>query len=159
MALPSFMILSSEQKTLVEGHLREMGPIFEMTPENADQFAEATLTVVSKMIVTLAGRETGELGGEAKGEAFMAALDDVPSWAVQEASRRWYRGECGQDHDYKWMPDPATLRKLAQTEMFRVKGVQRQLADLLAAEPLVEFSKDHEAAMREKIQIPNFQRL
>ena len=134
-----------------------MGPIFKMTPENADQFAEATLTAVSKMMVTLGGRETGELGAEAKGEAFMAALEDLPSWAVQEASRKWYRGEYGAGHDYKWMPAPSTLRELAQIEVLRVKGVERQLADLVSAEPLREFSAEHESKMRERVKSPKMQ--
>lgn len=123
-----------------------------LTPENSPEAATATMLVITKMISVLAGRETGEQAGEAKGEAFMAALDDVAFWAVEEAQRRWYRGEYGRDHDYKWMPDPATLRQLARHEEFLAKSTIKQLGDLLDAEPFNEESESHMKIMRGKME-------
>lgn len=143
---------------LVEQHLNSLAPVFDLTPENDPRFAEETMVAVSKMMVTLGGREAGELAGEARGEAFMAALEDVPSWAVREASRKWYRGECGPGHDYKWMPAPSTLREISVNEVWRVKGAQRQLRDLKDAEPLAEFTKDHRDLMKANIPTPKLQR-
>ena len=77
-----------------------------MKPEADDAYAQKTLVAVSKMLMTLAGRDAGGMAGEARGEAYMAALEDIPYWAVEEAIRHWYRGECGA-HDYRWPPDPA----------------------------------------------------
>jgi hypothetical protein len=104
------------------------------------------------MMLTLPSREAGDLAAEAKSEAYMAALDDVPCWAVQEAMRRWYRGECGAKHDYRWQPAPATLRELALVETYRVRAVRRKMSQLLTAEPLIEFDEGHCQRMREKIQ-------
>jgi hypothetical protein len=120
--LPRSLILGKEQKILVERHIAALDSIMGMTPEAGAEFAQATTTAVSKMTMVLAGKEAGELASEAKGEAFIDALEDVPSWAVQEAMRRWHRGECGPRHDYKWQPAPATLRELAMIEVYRVKG-------------------------------------
>lgn len=125
--------------------------MIELTPENDPQHAAATLTVVSKMLMTLAGREAGSLAGEAKGEAYMAALDDIPYWAVEEAARRWYRGDCGAKHDYRWPPAPAVLREIAFGEVHRFRKMMSQLNDLVRVEGVVEFSEEHCAEMRTKL--------
>jgi hypothetical protein len=75
----------------------------------------------------------------------------VPSWAVQEAMRKWHRSEYGPRHDYKWQPAPATLRELAMIEVYRVMGTRRKLNDLLLAESLIEFTPEQEASMKARI--------
>ncbi|WP_370191996.1 hypothetical protein [Bradyrhizobium elkanii] len=136
---------------LVERHISSLDAVLAMTPCEDELHGQATLMAVTKMTLVLPSRETGDLANEARGEAFMAALEDVPSWAVQEAMRKWYRAEHGQKYDYKWQPAPATLRELAMTEVYRVKGVRRRLNNLLVAEPLVEFSPAEEEAMRGRV--------
>jgi hypothetical protein len=136
---------------LIERHMAALGDILAMTPEVNPKNAEATMIAVSKMTMVLAGRESGEFAAEAKGEAYMDALDDVPFWAVKEALRKWNRSECGPKHDYKWQPVPSTLRELALSEVYAVKAMRRRLADLVNAEPLIEFTPEQEASMRAKI--------
>jgi hypothetical protein len=149
--LPAALIPSKEQKMLIERHIVDLNAILAMTPYEDDRHGELTLMTVTKMSLVLASREAGDLAGEAKGEAYMAALEDVPSWAVQEAMRKWYRGDCGAKHDYKWQPAPATLRELAMLETYRVMGIRRKLNELLLAEPLIEYSEEEQAAMRAKM--------
>jgi len=149
--LPRSLILGKEQKILVEHHIAALDWIMEMTPEAGADFGEATTIAVSKMTMVLAGKEAGELASEAKGEAFIDALEDVPSWAVQEAMRKWHRAEYGPKHDYKWQPAPATLRELAMIEVYRVKGIRRRLADLVRAEPLLEFTIEQLESMKERV--------
>lgn len=139
------------QKVLVEQHISALSNALAMTPEQDIRHAELTMTTVTKMTLVLPSREVGDLAGEARGEAFMAALEDVPCWAVQEAMRKWYRAECGPKHDYKWQPAPATLRELAMLETYRVMGTRRKLSELIAAEPLREFADGEEATMRDKL--------
>ncbi|MCK1430889.1 hypothetical protein [Bradyrhizobium sp. 87] len=136
---------------LVERHIQELTEVLAMTPYEDQRHGELTMTIVTKMTLVLPSRESGDLAGEARGEAYMAALEDVPSWAVQEAMRRWYRAECGPKHDYKWQPAPATLRELALIEVYRVMGTRRKLNDLLIAEPLIEFTPEQEASMRNRV--------
>lgn len=135
----------------VEQHVSALSAALAMTPYEDERHGELTLTTVTKMTLVLPSREAGELANEAKGEAYMVALEDVPSWAVQEAMRKWYRAECGEKHDYRWQPAPATLRDLAMTETYRVMGVRRRLNEILVAEPLLEFTAEQEASMREKV--------
>jgi hypothetical protein len=86
----------------------------------------------------------------------MAALDDIPPWAVVAAIRRWYRGEAGNDeggkiYDCSWCPAPADLRRLAKIELWHVKQHAHVFDNLLRAEPLIEFGTEHCAAMRCRI--------
>lgn len=150
--LPKSMILGKEQKMLIEQHIAALDHILEMTPERGAAYGEATTITVSKMTMVLAGREAGELAAEAKGEAFIDALEDVPSWAVQEAMRKWHRFEYGPKHDYKWQPAPATLRELAMLEVYRAMMVRRRLNDALIAEPLIEFTAEEETAMKARVE-------
>lgn len=136
---------------LIEQHVTNLNAVLAMTPYEDDRHGELTLTTVTKMTLVLPSRETGDLAGEAKGEAYMAALEDVPSWAVQEAMRKWHRSEYGPKHDYKWQPAPSTLRELAMIETYRVMGVRRKLNDLLLAEPLIEFTPERQAAMKVRV--------
>jgi hypothetical protein len=150
-ALPKSLILGREQKMLVEQHVAALNAVLAMTPVKDIRHGELTMTTVTKMTLVLPSKEVGELAGEARGEAFMAALDDVPSWAVQEAMRKWHRAEYGPRHDYKWQPAPATLRELAMIEVYRVMGTRRKLNDILLAEPLIEFTPEQEASMKARI--------
>lgn len=149
--LPKDLILGEAQKVLIEQHVTDLTSMLSMTPYNDGSHGELTLVTVTKMTLVLPSKETGDLAGEAKGEAYMAALEDVPSWAVQEAMRKWHRAEYGTKYDYKWQPAPAVLRELAMLETYRVMGIRRKLRDLLAAEPLMEFGAEHEANMRAKV--------
>lgn len=150
--LPAEMIPNQTQRGLILKHAAELDRLLLMTPAQDYRLAEKTAVAVGKMMLVLPSKEAGEMAAEAKSEAYMAALDDVPFWAVQEAMRRWYRGEYGSSHDYKWQPGPAALRELATIETWRVKAVRRQMAQLLNAEPLIEFDEAHRARMVEKIK-------
>lgn len=150
--LPTSLILGKEQRMQVEQHISALTAALAMTPADDMRHAELTMTTVTKMTLVLPSKETGDLAGEARGEAFMAALEDVPSWAVQEAMRKWHRGEYGPKHDYKWQPAPATLRTLAMQETYLVMGTRRKLREVLVAEPLREFTPEDEAAMRDRLK-------
>lgn len=139
------------QRSLISRHVAALDSVLQMTPQNDMPSAEQAVTAVSKMLLALPSREAGDLVAEAKSEAYMAAIEDVPAWATQEAIRRWYRGEYGPSHDYRWQPAPATLRDRALAEVYRVMGTKRSLESVLQAEPLVVFSEEHCAAMRSKI--------
>jgi hypothetical protein len=151
--LPERAALTTAQKSALVSHIAELRRLTAETPVNANRFAGDTLAIVTKLLLVLPGQKTTETGAEAKGEAYMAALDDVPSWAVAEAARLWYRGQCdhvsagprGAVHNYSFSPSPAILRNIAMVEAWRVESRSRTLANLIEAEPLVEFSDEHRA--------------
>lgn len=123
-----------------------------MTPNDGRQYVEKAAMAIGKMLLTLPSREGGEAAVETKLEAYMAAVDDLPFWAIQDGIRRWYRGDCDKKYDCRWQPAPAVLRELAFAEFYRVKSIRRDLAKLLQAEPLIEFDEDHRTAMEAKIR-------
>jgi hypothetical protein len=154
--LPSHLTLSRAERDEIHRAIDELIVLCERTPEKDAAFEGATLIVITKMMLALPSSQQNEAGAEATGEAFQVALDDLPTWAVAAAMRKWYRGECGlnereESFDYRWRPSPADLRRLAFIERYRVLGRVRILKRLLEAEPLREFSEEHIARMRERI--------
>lgn len=89
--------------------------------------------IVSRMLLTYPMTGASAESGKARGEAYLEALDDLPPWVIAAAVRRWNRGGAGEDHDYRWAPAPATLRKIAIAELAEVKPIMLHLESLLAA--------------------------
>ena len=93
------------------------------------------------------GEADSPQAAEARGEAYTMALDDVPSWTVRGAIRRWYRGECDKDergkpYDYQWAPDSPVLRKLALGVVGQLLSRIRDLERLLSAVPFRDCALD-----------------
>jgi hypothetical protein len=149
--LPRDQIPTSTEACWISKHGAALDNALAMTPEAGYQHAEQTALAIGKMLLSLPSREGGEMAMEAKSEAYMAALDDLPFWAVQEAVRRWYRGDCDKKHDCRWQPAPAVLRELAFMEFSRVRSVRRKLTKLLEAEPLIEFDQAHSESMKARV--------
>jgi hypothetical protein len=154
--LPCHLILKATEREEVGRHVGDLDALCRRTPADDPLAEQETLVLVTKMMLVLPSVTQNELSAEARGEAFMAALDDVPSWAVGSAIRRWYRGDCGHDpngnpYDYHWCPAPADLRRVAWLEQYRVSSRADQLKKLLQAEPRIEFSSEHCRGMRERL--------
>lgn len=153
--LPANLTLDPAQRAEIQRYVAGVDTLLKQTPIDSDEWEVATLVVVTKLMLALPSSQQNEAGAEAVGEAYQAALDDVPTWAVVAAARRWYRGECGcnergQPYDCHWRPAPAELRSIACTEMWRIKLHINTLRKLLDAVPRVEFSEEHCARMRER---------
>lgn len=81
---------------------------------------KAKLVLITKMLLAMAGGPTTEAAAEARGEAYLCALEGLPAWAVDEAIRRWHRADIGQldgisptSIDYRWASPPGILRAIA----------------------------------------------
>jgi hypothetical protein len=149
LTLPAQMMLTHFQRVEIEKYQRYLNAKLLETPERSDKWEGRTLGSITKLLLVLGGDKRSDLAAEAKAEAYMAALDDVCCWAVEAAAHCWYRGACGNDdlgcpYDYRWPPDPATLRKLALRQfgsaLFQIEAMQR----LLDAREFVDCSRDLE---------------
>jgi hypothetical protein len=89
------LILAPAERAEIERHVADLDALCRQTPAQSDEWEADTLIVVTKLMLALPAMQQNEAGAEASGEAFQAALDDLPTWAVAAAVRRWYRGECG----------------------------------------------------------------
>lgn len=154
--LPANLTLSQGERAEIERHAVALEGLCAQTPADADEWENATLLIVTKLMLALPAATQNDVGAEATGEAFQAALDDVPYWAVAGAVRRWYRGDCGlneheRPYDYHWRPAPAELRRIALSEAWRVRHRAETLRRLLSAETLIEYSDEHCAQMRARL--------
>jgi hypothetical protein len=141
------MVPNAEQRQEIEQHQRNLSLLLNQTPEkDAEHSAVKTAEIASKLLLSLGGDKKDELAAEAKGDAYVAALDDVPWWAVSAAARAWYRGEAkddsGQGYDFRWAPDPATLRKIAMGFVWQSKHHVRYLQKLLDAVPYIDHTEE-----------------
>jgi hypothetical protein len=75
---------------------------------------------------------------------YMIALDDVPTWAIERAARKWLKGEMG---DRAFAPSPAQLRVHCEGELRWMTGLAaicRKIAD--AVEKPAALSDEQRAA-------------
>ncbi len=149
--LPEAMILSDNDREMVLNHALHLSKHLDRTPQNIVDAEAETLTIVVKMMQALPGAKSTEDSAEAKAEAYMAALDDIPPWAVREAVRKWYRAECGPKFNYSWAPGPGDLRTISRIEEARVRHRVDSLNKIAFAVPLVEFSEGHRVEMLKKL--------
>jgi hypothetical protein len=139
------------ERTVLLEHVDEIDEWLRKTPDNDMDSARATLVIVTKMLLVLPSQRASEESAEAKGDAYMIALGDVPSWAVEESARGWYRRSYGIDRDYKWMPGPSELREIAAIEAQRLGARMGRITALLGAEPMIEMSAEHCSEMRKRL--------
>jgi hypothetical protein len=156
LTLPANLILTPMQRVEIEQHAKELRALCTYVPLEHEAAEREVLAIVTEVMLALPSHGQNELSAEARGAAFISALDDVTPWAVRSAVRRWHRSDCGlntrrQSYDYHWCPAPAELRSIAFTEMQRVLHRADQLERLLAAKERIEFSDEHCTTMRKRL--------
>jgi hypothetical protein len=155
--LPANLILTAAERAEIERHIGDLEELCGPTPINSAMAEGEALIELTGMMLVLPAAAQNEASAEARGAAYLAALDDLPPWAVRSAIRRWYRGDAGTNelgvpYDYHWAPAPAELRKVAMSELWRVKRRAETLRKLLHAEPLIEFDEEHRRRMGDKLR-------
>jgi hypothetical protein len=93
----------------------------------------ARLGIVANMLLAYPMAGASEEAGKARAGAYLAALDDIPAWAIAEAVRRWHRGECGAERNYRFAPAPAELRQVASDLLRPARDTVAHLERVLAA--------------------------
>lgn len=157
--LPARLMPTEAQAIALRAHAAELRRRMTQTPEQDGSCAEATLVFVTKLLLALPRAKTNEVEAEAKAEAYMEALDDVPSWAVQAAIRNWHRSGYGPDHDYRWAPVPSELRQAAETEAWK-SGHRIQICEsILNAVELFEPEPSAAEAMKVRVGQPALRRM
>lgn len=145
--LPLALMPNEQQALALRAHAVEMRRRLDETPQNSQECAQATLVLLTKLFLALPRAKTNEIEIEARAEAYMDALDDVPSWAVQAAIRGWHRRAYGDKHDYRWAPVPSELREVAEIEAWKAARRMQECERVLAAVPLNEGTQ----AMRNRV--------
>jgi hypothetical protein len=145
-------MLSPAQAAAVSDHIDALVSLMAQTSENDDEFEKGTCAAITKMMLALPTQKVTEVAAEARIEAFMMAVEDLPYWAVVAAIKGWYRGRYGDEHDYTWRPAPATLRRLAHLEAWKVASRIRELKGVIEAEELVTYSAKYRENMNRRLK-------
>lgn len=145
--LPASLMPTDDMRRSLARARNDARDLLDYTPAKHPSADAEALVILAKMLKALPGQRLDEAGSEASTEAYLAALEDVPTWSLTLAMRNWYRGACGPDHDYRWRPGPAELRSIAMAESAAVHERWMACVSLLAAAPKPEYSHDHCLAM------------
>lgn len=150
--LPRAMLPTDEQRREIIDHLDSLRLYLRQTPAHDVMAETRAATAVTKLIVVLAGEKKSDLSNDARNEVYLDVLEDVPCWAVEAAVKAWFRHDCGSDergkpHDYKWAPDPGTLRVIAQQQAFAVSARIGKLQRVLDAREYVDCSRQLQAGV------------
>jgi hypothetical protein len=154
--LPQSKMLSASERAVVEervGYLAEwldLGRPITLDGRTLDN-DQAISVMIAKLLIPPRGSKLDETSSGALAEEYLDALEDLSAWSVRNALRKWNRGESakfdGKPHDFGWRPAPATLRRLAETELAPIKAEIMHLKMLLIAVPRLEFNDDHREKM------------
>lgn len=150
--IPASQELSVSQRGRVRLMMRDLDTLCQKTSLTDPHSANEVLGAITRLLLALPSKASGEATGEAKAEAYMIALEDMPAWAVTGAIRGWYRGEHGTEHNYTFAPAPAVLRRLAMAERWKVEGRIKALGELLEAVPEIEHNEEHRTEMLGKLR-------
>lgn len=142
--------MSPQERRTVEIYRDALDAQLQQTPERDEACENAMMVIVTKMLLVLPSQRVKEIGAEARAEAYLDALDDVPSWAVEAAVRGWYRREYGE-RDYTFAPVPPDLRQVALVEQRKVGARAATLSRLLDARERPDVSEDEQRRMLAKV--------
>lgn len=156
LVLPAEMMPNPDQRRTMINHIEGLRSFLSETPAKSSAAETRIAAAVSKLLTVLAGERKSDLVEEARSEVYLDVLDDVPCWAVETAVRRWFRHDCGTDergrpHDYKWAPDPGTLRKIAIEDVYALGARIGKIQRVLDARTYIDCTKqleDGRAALR-----------
>lgn len=95
---------------------------------------KSRLGLLTQMLMAYPMAGGSEESGRARAGAYLVALDDIPPWAINEAIRRWHRGEGGgKDSNYRFAPAPAELRFASMQILQPAKQTIVHLESILTA--------------------------
>lgn len=122
--LPAGMSLSNEVRTRMTTQADRLAEI--MGDKRPRDETKAVMVLLSSF-----PRQAGNEGAtDILYEAYGMACEEVPTWAIEEAVRRWITGKCGAQH---WAPSPPELRVAADHVVKLAKGKIISLRRLAAA--------------------------
>lgn len=135
----------------MQEHVDSLRSYLAETPAESVDAESQIAAVVANLMLVLPTARKSDTGQEATAEVYLEVLDDVPWWAVKAAAKRWHRHDCGTDergqpYDYRWVPTPGSLRRIAISETWEVKRRIKHLDRVLQARVHIDCTKHFEDA-------------
>jgi hypothetical protein len=140
--LPSGMELTPQDRADVETRLKQIEEIVTGKNLTTSESARARLSLLTKMLLAFpAVGSSSEAAAQARSDVYDDALSDIPPWALNNAIKRWSRGEMPYDLpmgslNFNFAPAPAILRKLAKHELRPFEDQAYKLRRLLKTVPI-----------------------
>jgi hypothetical protein len=133
---PSGMTLTPEERAFCDHRRASLVALIECTNLTAQQCSKARLSLLTQMLLgfpTAGGNS--EAAANAKIEIYSEAVRDLPPWAINNAIKRWARGEGGSvtNPNFTFAPSPADLRRICTEELEPFKAQRSKLDRLLSA--------------------------
>lgn len=121
-------MISDEERACLSKEIGSIQSKLEQPPNPAE-----TMELVGRLLMTYPMASMTEAKASALSEAYLDALDDLPSWTIREASRRWHRGDVEElgDVNTSFAPSPSQIRKLAVSEFYEAKGLVLSMERML----------------------------
>jgi len=126
--LPSELALTEDQRGMISVRVDEL-----MKGEMACDVPQ-TMVVIAGLVEALTNQKISAEQAEVRSEAWLTALEGVPTWAVEEASVRWLQARAGPQN-YAFPPTPPLLRQVADDILAEVRMQRVQLQRVLNARP------------------------
>jgi hypothetical protein len=113
-----------------------------------DRRPERVTALVSMLLTAFPHREVSSDAATLKLAVYKVALEDVPTWAVEEAAKRWIRGDVG---DGGFAPTPPQLRLAARDIVAVALGKALTMRKLAAMPVQRDISEAERAATIAKV--------
>ncbi|MBR1286814.1 hypothetical protein JQ597_32640 [Bradyrhizobium sp. AUGA SZCCT0177] len=123
--------MTAEERLSIRRGVAELRAAIE--PDDGPENRMARLQLITSLLLAYPITNAAPGAARAQGEAYLAALDDIPPKIVEEVIRRWHRGEYGPSHNYRWRPLPAEMRQLCQEHLRPGRETIARLNTLLNA--------------------------
>lgn len=94
---------------------------------------ETALTEIAMLIRAFPVAKLTQEQDIARVRAYAIAMDDIPTWAIAEACRRWLKGDVPEGSNLSFPPSAPQLRALAAEELAKAKAALLRAERLLNA--------------------------
>lgn len=130
--------LTEQERDLIAAQVSSLNMILHLKDGEAARARMLTLAAVTALLMGYSGQNQTVAGAGAKIDLYMDAVGDLPAWTIMAARRRWARGAAGieDESQYRFAPDTAILRKLAEAELKPYRDRLDRLTRLLEAVPI-----------------------
>jgi hypothetical protein len=128
--------LTADVRTRIGARLAEMRAVAEA--DDGQENRKSRLALIASMLMAYPMAGGSEESGKARAQAYLAALDDVPPWAIADAIKRWHKGQFSGEHNYRFAPAPAELREGCMHILQPAKQTIAHLEDVLSASTIDE---------------------
>lgn len=141
--IPAHLAPTAEQRSIISRRIAELDAA--MIPATR----ETALKAVTVLLAASSASPMSDDQASAVMIGFAVALDDIPGWAIDVASRSWLRGEGLSPGDNPaFRPTPAQIRRLSLAALLPHRTERHRLRSLLDARVVPQKTEAEREAMK-----------